>query len=99
VGVTYGTDPNQVVDILSDVARENKQVRKYPEPATYFLGFGDSSLDFRLLAWVNIENRLTTESQLKVAINGKLKEAGIEIPFPQRDLHIRSDDTKPEGGS
>jgi small-conductance mechanosensitive channel len=58
-----------------------------------FIGFGDSSLDFRLLAWTNIENRLSTESEIHIQINKKLAEAGIEIPFPQRDLHIRSDDT------
>jgi len=94
VGVAYGTDPNQVVDILNEVAHEHKEVRKYPEPKTYFLGFGDSSLDFRLLAWVDVDHRLAVESNIKVAINAKLAEAGIEIPFPQRDLHIRSDDTK-----
>jgi potassium efflux system protein len=99
VGVAYGSDPNQVVDILNEVALENKQVRKYPEPKTYFIGFGDSSLDFRLLAWVDVDSRLSTESQVNVAINAKLAEADIEIPFPQRDLHIRSDDTKPEPGS
>lgn len=94
VGVAYGSDPNQVVDILNDVASEHKEVRKYPEPKTYFLGFGDSSLDFRLLAWVDVDNRLSIESQLNVAINAKLDEANIEIPFPQRDLHIRTDHTK-----
>jgi potassium efflux system protein len=99
VGVAYGSDPNQVVDILNDVASEHKEVRKYPEPKTYFLGFGDSSLDFRLLAWVDVDKRLTIESQLNVAINAKLKEANIEIPFPQRDLHIRSDNTKPKPDS
>jgi len=63
-------------------------------PRAFFIGFGDSSLDFRLLAWVDIEDKLDTESDLNVSINARLKEAGIEIPFPQRDLHIRSDATK-----
>jgi small-conductance mechanosensitive channel len=94
VGVAYGTDPEKVLDLMQEAAMENKQVKKYPAPTTYFIGFGDSSLDFRLLAWAHIDNRLTVESELNVAVNTKLKEAGIEIPFPQRDLHIRSDATK-----
>ncbi len=95
LGVAYGTDPEMVLEIMEDVARENKQVNKYPAPKAYFLGFGDSSLDFRLLAWVDLNYRLEVESELKVAINRAVIEAGIEIPFPQRDLHIRSDHTKP----
>lgn len=95
VGLAYGTDPNVVIDILDEVAAANKKVRKYPAPAAYFIDFGDSSLNFRLLAWVKVDDRLSTESEIKTAINEKLKEAGLEIPFPQHDLHIRSDDTKP----
>ena len=94
VGVAYGTDPNKVMDILDEVAKEHEKVRKYPEPAAFFLDFGESSLDFRLLAWVSVEDRLRVESELKTVINTKIQEAGIEIPFPQRDLHIRSDDTR-----
>jgi small-conductance mechanosensitive channel len=95
VGVAYGTDPEKVLSILYDVASEHEKVDKNIEPRVYFIGFGDSSLDFRLLAWTDIEHRLPTESEIHVTINRKLKEAGIEIPFPQRDLHIRSDATKP----
>ncbi len=94
VGVAYGTDPEVVLEILRSVAEEHEKVRKTPAPSAFFLGFGDSSLDFRLLAWTHIDERLTVESQINVTINNKLKEAEIEIPFPQSDLHIRSDDTK-----
>ncbi len=94
VGVAYGTNPEVVLEILKSVAEEHEKVRKKPAPSAFFLGFGDSSLDFRMLAWTNIDGRLTVESEMNVTINNKLKEAGIEIPFPQRDLHIRSDDTK-----
>ncbi len=94
VGVAYGTDPEVVLEILISVAEEHEKVRKDPKPSAFFLGFGESSLDFRMLAWTNIDGRLTVESELNVSINSRLKEAGIEIPFPQRDLHIRSDDTK-----
>lgn len=94
VGVAYGTDPDSVLEILLRVARENTKVIQEPAPRALFLGFGDSSLDFRLLAWAEMDNRLDMESEIKVAINRELKEAGIEIPFPQRDLHIRSVDPK-----
>ena len=94
VGVAYGTDPERVLALMEDVAVEHRDVRKYPAPKAYFLEFGDSSLNFRVLAWVHLDNRLTVESELNVLINKKLAEAGIEIPFPQRDLHIKSDATK-----
>jgi len=94
VGVAYGTDPEKVLAIMEQIAEEHEDVRKKPAPRGYFIGFGDSSLNFRLLAWVNLDNRLEVESEINVLINKKLAEAGIEIPFPQRDLHIRSDDTK-----
>ena len=94
VGVAYGTDPEVVIEIMEEIATAHEEVRKKPFPKAYFLGFGDSSLDFRLLAWANLDYRLETESEIKVTINKKLGEAGIEIPFPQRDLHLRSDATK-----
>ena len=93
-GVAYGTDPEQVIAIMLEVAHENGNVWKEPPPRAYFINFGESSLDFRLLAWCHIDNRLETESALLVEINRRLKEAGIEIPFPQRDIHLRSDHTK-----
>ena len=94
VGVAYGTDPDRVLKILIAAADENPNTMSDPEPRAYFLGFGDSSLDFRLLAWSDLDHRLEMESELKVAINRKLKEASIEIPFPQHDLHVRSVDPK-----
>jgi small-conductance mechanosensitive channel len=94
VGVAYGTDPEKVLAILESVALEHEKVDKFPKPLPLFIGFGDSSLDFRLLSWTDVDYRFTVESQINIAINRKLKEAGIEIPFPQRDLHIRSDATK-----
>ena len=94
VGVAYGTDPEKVLQILLSAAKENSLALKEPEAKAFFLGFGDSSLDFRLLAWADLGYRLELESELKVAINRKLKEARIELAFPQRDLHIRSVDPK-----
>lgn len=94
LGVAYGTDPEQVIRLMEETAAEFPDVWKDPAPRAYFLEFGDSSLNFRMLAWSTLEKRLEVESDLMVTINRKLKEAGIEIPFPQRDLHIRSDATK-----
>jgi len=96
VGVAYGTEPERVLAIMEKIAVEHSSVRKKPEPKAYFVEFGDSSLNFRLLAWVNLDNRLGVESEINVQINKKLAEAGIEIPFPQTDLHIKSDATKPK---
>jgi len=93
IGVAYGTDPAVILNLLLEIAGSHPNVGKLPPPKAFFLGFGDSSLDFRLLAWTHIDTRLETESEINVILNQKLKEAGIEIPFPQRDLHIRSDDT------
>jgi potassium-dependent mechanosensitive channel len=96
LGVAYGTDPEKVLKILINAAMEHPHAIKEPAPRAFFLGFGDSSLDFRVLAWTDLDHRLEMESDIKVAINKAIKEAGIEIPFPQTDLHIRSVD--PEAG-
>jgi small-conductance mechanosensitive channel len=97
VGVAYGSDPEQVIRLLVDVAKNNPLVLPEPEPFVIFQGFGDSSLNFELRAWCAFNDGLTVLTQLNVAINRTLAENGIEIPFPQRDLHLRSVDS--EAGS
>ncbi len=93
VGAAYGTDPDKVLDILKNVTSGHKQVLKEPAPLALFTGFGSSSLDFRLLFWINrADERLRIQSEVNVAVNKALKDAGIEIPFQQHDLHIRSVD-------
>jgi small-conductance mechanosensitive channel len=94
IGVAYGTDTDIVIKLLQEVAMAHQLVEKNPPPTAHFTGFGDSALHFKLLAWTNFEQRLAVESDLNGTINKAFKKAGIEIPFPQRDLHIRSDDTK-----
>ncbi len=91
VGVAYGTDPQQVIDLLVAVALGHPEVFRDPEPVALFLGFGESSLDFELRAWSGGEF-VKIASDLRVAVNAALAEAGIEIPFPQRDLHLRTVD-------
>ena len=95
VGVAYGTDPQQVIDLLMQVATGHEDVLDEPEPAVLFLGFGDSSLDFEMRFWTPAYDRWwRIRSEMAVAVSAALKEAGIEIPFPQRDLHVRSVDAK-----
>jgi small-conductance mechanosensitive channel len=90
VGVAYGSDPGEVLRLLEAAAAEVPEVQKMPVPRALFSGFGDSSLDFRLLAWVeSVDIGLQAQNNLRMAILRVLGEAGIEIPFPQRDVHIR----------
>ena len=92
VGVAYGTDVRKVEKILLEVAQAEPDVLDDPPPVVRFLGFGDSALNLELRAWstkaVNRKGRLI--SAINFAIYDKFHEHGIEIPFPQRDLHIRS---------
>ncbi len=88
VGVSYGTDLKMVLDILDKVVSEQKGVMKNPKPFIVFKGFGDSSLDFRVMFWTHFDDGLAVKSDVGVAIDNAFKEANITIPFPQRDLHI-----------
>jgi potassium efflux system protein len=90
VGVAYGNRPADVVALLEKVAREHEAALKTPAPFVRFRGFGDSSLDFRVYVWVDYDEGLAATSAILSAIYDALAEAGIEIPFPQRDLHLRS---------
>jgi small-conductance mechanosensitive channel len=93
VGVAYGTDPERVLALLDGVARAHPDVLTDPAPQVLFTGFGESSLDFELRAWTALfDNYVVTQSELGVAVAHALGEAGIEIPFPQRDLHLRTSD-------
>jgi len=91
VGVAYGTDPKLVQDALLESAEKTENVMKYPEPAVLFRDFGDSSLVFELLAWIeNPAQRFITESNLRYTIVNVFNEKGIVIAFPQHDVWIRS---------
>lgn len=91
VGVAYGTDPKLVYDILRKTVDDHPEILKEPEPVITFDQFGDSSLNFTVRAFLpTLDKRLLTIHDLHIAINSAFAEAGIEIPFPQRDLHIRS---------
>ncbi len=97
VGVAYGSDVRKVEQILVDCAREHplviKDSTRVSSPRVIFRGFGDSSLNFELRCFISqVDSRLTTLSDLNFAIEQGLRDAEVEIPFPQRDLHVRSVD-------
>jgi small-conductance mechanosensitive channel len=98
VGVAYGTDTEKVRNILLAIVENCESVDKtglVPKPLVLFRGFGDSCLDFELRVFLyNIDNRLSVISEINFAIDKAFREAGIVIPFPQRDLHVKS---LPEG--
>jgi small-conductance mechanosensitive channel len=91
VGVAYGTDPNRVLQLLMDVTRSTDGIADRPEPTVLFAGFGANSLDFSIRSWTNnFDEWVKIRSALTVRVHDALKDAGIEIPFPQHDLHLRS---------
>ncbi len=92
LGVSYNSDPSQVEKILLAAAEAEPLVSDQEKPAVRFIGYGDSSIDFELLIWIDVRNvaRRRVKSALYFTIFDEFKKAGIEIPFPQRDIHIRS---------
>lgn len=91
VGAAYGTDIDKARKLILAAAQAHPNVLKTPAPSAMFVNFGDSSLDFELRAYVGkIDHRLGVTNDLLTAIDTAFKNAGIEIPFPQRDLHVRS---------
>ncbi len=92
VGVAYGSDPERVLDVLREVAEKHPEVVDYPPPFAIFVRFGDSSLDFELRAWVQDGTRWPIiKTQIAVALFRAFKEAGIQIPFPQREVRLLGD--------
>ncbi|MGL5194861.1 MAG: mechanosensitive ion channel family protein, partial [Chroococcales cyanobacterium] len=94
IGIAYGTDPAVVTEALLTAARKEPDVLFDPPPKVWFKGFGDSALDFELLVWIDEPyNSEPIKSALNFRIESELRQRGIEIPFPQRDLHIRNLDS------
>jgi len=90
VGVAYGSDSEKVRELLLKVAKDHPLLLDNPEPFATFDGFGDSALNFTLRAFLpTLENRPAVVHDLHTAIYKAFAEAGIGIPFPQRELHIR----------
>ncbi|MGD2187910.1 MAG: mechanosensitive ion channel [Desulfobacterales bacterium] len=98
VGVSYKADPRQVEKILLAAAENEPLVDKTHMPAVRFVEYADNSINFELLVWINVRRtpRRKVRSNLYFAIFEEFAKAGIEIPFPQRDLHIRSQVDQPD---
>jgi len=91
VGVAYGSKVDKVLNILEECASSNPLVLSSPKPNAVFLAFGANSLDFELRCFVpDIDNRIIVQSELNSAIVEAFADEGIEIPFPQSDIHLRS---------
>lgn len=92
VGVSYHSDIHQVMALLEEASKDIERILKTPKVEVQLIGFGDSSVDFKVQFWVNDPQRgiLNVKSALLIAIWDILLKNNIEIPFPQRDLHLRS---------
>jgi len=91
VGVSYNSDLETVIQCLKEAANEQPQVLRHPHPEVLHLGFGDSSWNMRLWAWVDSpQGRRRVKSDIHCAIIKKFRSHQVEIPFPQRDLHVRT---------
>jgi small-conductance mechanosensitive channel len=91
LGVSYGTDLQKIKDLLHEILNSNDKVLKIPEPTIWVVNFNDSSIDFSIKFWVGdlmFGNEVL--SNILIAIDTEFKKHNIEIPFPQRDIHIIS---------
>jgi potassium efflux system protein len=96
VGIAYGSDIRKAERLLYEIAAANPAILKDPPPVVLFKGFGDSSLDFELRVFLSgMDNYIPVWHSVNCAIDDTFRKAGIEIAFPQRDLHIRSTDVDP----
>ena len=89
IGVAYGTEPDRVKELLLKIAEEDERIADEPAPMALFKAHGPSSLDFELRVYIpELGNRVWVEDSLTSSINRVLNEEGIEIPFPQQDVHL-----------
>ncbi len=98
IGVSYGADPDQVIDILTKTARNHPLILGHPAPFVVFEDFGSSALDFSLRCYIaDVNNLLSVSSELRLGLLRALRSAQIEIPFPQQDVHLRDLDNVKSG--
>jgi potassium efflux system protein len=93
VGIAYGSDTGKAVKLMYQIVSENPLALTDPEPQVLFLRFGDSALIFELRAYCDtLDNWLPLKHELHMNVDRAFRQAGIEIAFPQRDVHVRSID-------
>ncbi|MBI9085811.1 MAG: mechanosensitive ion channel [Desulfobacterales bacterium] len=95
IGVAYGSDVELTRKTLLEIADTTRRVLKHPRPDVVFLDHGDSALIFALRYWTTVDEVFTSETDVRFAIDRLFRERGIEIAFPQLDVHVRS--LPPEG--
>ena len=89
MGVAYGSDMTKVKQILVDIATKSQRVMDEPAPAAYFMSFGDSALKVMLIAWVSdYREKFSITDEINLEIQKRFAAEGIEIPFPQHDVHL-----------
>ena len=92
VGVDYRSAPEKVIEVLEGAARAHPEVAKQPPPQAVFKAFGDSAINFELRAWTNhFERSASIQTDLAVSIYAALRDAGMTIPFPQREVRLLHD--------
>lgn len=96
VGVSYGSDLEKVLQALQEVAASNSHIMNSPEPQVHLIEFGESSWKMQLRVWIkDVKDHPIIKNELNQAIVHTFRNYGVEIPFPQRDLHLRSTTTVP----
>ncbi|MFP4158062.1 MAG: mechanosensitive ion channel domain-containing protein [Desulfobacterales bacterium] len=98
VGVAHGSDIDLVRQILTDVAYQHPRVLRRPHPEVLFADFGENALIFELRFWAHVDWFLTVETDVRFDIDNKFRENNIRIPFPQRDIHFKTDNSIPVPG-
>jgi small-conductance mechanosensitive channel len=89
VGVSYNSELDKVLESLLEAANEHPETLSHPAPKAWLMSFGDSAWNMRLLVWVrDPQGRRQVQSDINCAIVKKFRQNGVEIPFPQRDLHV-----------
>jgi potassium efflux system protein len=96
VGVSYSSDPEVVLQLLIDIANKNSRVLAHPPAQASFVGFGENALNFELTFWAAQAVWWELKSEIGLSVLRALRQAGIEIPYPQRELHLRSLDSHVE---
>jgi len=95
IGVAYGSDMRKVKTILMDIMTAHPKVLKEPAPSVYFTEFGESSLNLMFICWIaDYRDKFSVVDEMNMSINDRFAAGGVEIPFPQRDLHVRTPNWK-----